>query len=273
MSRMFASLYGAELLQGRLGAIDYIRSLRIDYPRKYTLRFIKSARGALNYRWVQELREMTNVLRTHAQVESPAFDQLRPIGMTVVTATGLTVFQRPTAFNLSGPKGYFVTEIVRRMNEEKELKELNSYHTGGARPNKPRLGASPEAPGLPGPPMTHAERRIAGKEAPKTPAGERICWDSNSQLGCSDASCSRSHQFYRNSDQLPYTLKIALSKRYGFKKRGKLSFEQIGETIKALRNTVQREALRKRPPPGARGDLRPRTDPTQRVGGSQLPPH
>ena len=33
MSRMFAAVYGAELLQERLGAIDYLRSLHVYYPR------------------------------------------------------------------------------------------------------------------------------------------------------------------------------------------------------------------------------------------------
>ena len=50
MSRMFAALYGAELLQERLGAIEYLRALHIDYPQKYNLRFAKSAWGTLNYR-------------------------------------------------------------------------------------------------------------------------------------------------------------------------------------------------------------------------------
>ena len=71
---------------------------------------------------------MTNVLRMHAQVERPTFAQLRSIGMTVVTSTGATVYQRPTTFRLTDPQGYFVTEIARRMNEEKELNDWNYYH-------------------------------------------------------------------------------------------------------------------------------------------------
>ena len=43
MSRMFAGLYGAELPQERLEAIEHIRSLHIDFPHKYTLQFIKNA--------------------------------------------------------------------------------------------------------------------------------------------------------------------------------------------------------------------------------------
>lgn len=76
--------------------------------------------------------------------------------------------------------------------------------------------------------MTPAERRIAGKEAPKTPAGARICWNYNPHLGRSDSACARARQFYNNYDQLSYAPKIARVNRYGFKERGVLPLEQIG---------------------------------------------
>ena len=37
MSRMIAAVYGADLLQGRLDAIENLRGLHIDFPRKYTM--------------------------------------------------------------------------------------------------------------------------------------------------------------------------------------------------------------------------------------------
>ena len=155
--------------------------------------------------------------------------------MTVVTSTGMTVYQRPKTFDLQDHVGYCVTDILRRTNEEKELNERNAYHTGGNRTGNPRVGALLTPVGLPAPPMTTAERRIAGKEAPKTTAVDRICWNYNSHLGCNDSSCGRAHQFYNNYEQPSYALKIALVKRYGFKKRIKLATEQIAEKIKTLR--------------------------------------
>ena len=120
--------------------------------------------------------------------------------------------------------------------------------------------------------MTPAERRIAGKEAPKTATGDRICWNYNSHMGCSDSSCGRTHQFYNNYDQLSYALKIALIKRYGFKKRGKLSVAQISDQVKALRQTAHREHERNRTQPGARGDPDPMTDPARRAGSNNQEP-
>ena len=265
MSRMFAAIYGSELLQERLDAAEYLRSLHIDYPHKYTLLFVRSTCGKLNYRWVQELREMTNVMRMYAQVERPTFAQLRSIGTTVVTAAGLTVYQRPNTFDLRGTKGYFATEIPRRMNDEKELNERNAYHSGGPRTGNPRVGALQPMTGMRGPPMTPSERRIAGKEAPKTPAGDRIFWNYNSHLGCSETARTRAHQFYNNYEQLSYALKIALLKRYGFKKRNKLSVEQIAHQIKGLRQVALAESERNRTQPGTRGGPNPMADPARRV--------
>ena len=268
-ARMFAAVYEEELLQERLGAIEYLRSLHIDYPHKYTLTFIRSTWGTLNYRWTQELRDMTNVLRMRAQVERPTFSQLRPIGMTIVTATGITRHQRPKTFDLQDPHGYFVTEILRRMNEEKELNERKAYHSVGGRTGNPRVGAVAPTVELPGPPMAPAERRIAGKEAPKTASGDRICWNYNSHLGCDDQTCTRAHQFYKNFEQLPYALKIELAKRFGFKKRQKLSAEQVSSQIKSLRQNAQAEIDRNRTQPGVRGDTNPMQDPARRVGKTE----
>lgn len=192
------------------------------------------------------MRDLTNILRMHAQVERPTFAQLRSIGMTVVTATGRTVYQRPTTFDLADPMGYFVTEIVRRVNEEKELGEWTSYQSHGQRPNNPRVGAVPEPLGLPGPPMTPAERRLAGKESPKTSTGDRICWNYNSHLGRSDPDCSRAREFYKNFDQLSCAIKISLANRYGFEKRGKLSVASVSDTIKNLRQAALQESNRNR---------------------------
>ena len=272
MSRMFAAVYGGELLQERLDAIEHLRFLRVEYPHKYTLRFAKSAWRPLNYRWVQEMREMTNILRIHAQVEQPTFAQQRSIGVTVVTSTGETVYRLPKTPNLSDPAGYFVTEVVRMMHEEKELNEWNSYHSGAPLPGNQRVGALPPPLGLPGPPMTPVERRLDGKDAPKTPSGGRIFWNYNSHIGCSDASRPRARNFYQNYGQLSYALKIALAQRYGFKKRGKLSVEQIGEEIKTLRQAAKQEAERNRTQPAVRGDQHPNSDPARRVGKTNNAP-
>ena len=71
--------------------------------------------------------------------------------MTAVVATGMTVYHRPKTVDLQDHTGYFVTEILRRMNEEKELNERNAYHAGGTRSGNPRAGALPPPSVLPGP--------------------------------------------------------------------------------------------------------------------------
>ena len=135
MSRMFAAVYGAEWLQERVGAVEYNRKLHLEAPRKYTLSFVRRSLGTLAYRWGQELREMCNVLRLYAKDERPTFEQLKAIGVTLVTSTNLDLPQRPKTFDLPGPRGFFVSEIVRKMtaDKDKELNDWNSYHTAVSR--------------------------------------------------------------------------------------------------------------------------------------------
>ena len=100
---------------------------------------------------------------------------------------------------------------------DKELTSWSQYH--GARIPRDRAGATPaENVGLPGPPMTPAERRIDGHTDPQTDNGLRICWNYNSHLGCTYTARPRASEYYENYDSLTPAFKIALVKRSGFKK-------------------------------------------------------
>ena len=174
MSKQFPYLYGAEHLNERLQAVEDLRALHIREPHKYTLSFIEGAWGTLNYRCIQELKEPTNILRLHAGVERPTYDQLKAIGMTINPASGKTVFQMPSTFQVRGPLGYFQTEIVRETNAEKELEDWHHYHSAPLRNNNIRTGAVPEQQSLPGPPLTPMERRLASSSAPVGKSNTRM---------------------------------------------------------------------------------------------------
>ena len=104
------------------------------------------------------------------------------------------------------------------MLDYRELNIWSQYH--GARIPRARAGVSPaETAGFPAPPMTPAERRIDGSDAPKTDQGLMICWNYNSHLGCTDTSFSRAREFYENYDALTPAAQIDLIKRYGFKRK------------------------------------------------------
>ena len=91
-------------------------------------------------------------------------------------------------------------------------------------------------------------------------------------MGCSEDACGWAHEFYKNYDQLSYALKIALAKRYGFKRRGKLSATSVASTILSLRQAALEEVNRNRSQPAARGDPNPGADPARRVGKSSEAP-
>lgn len=91
------------------------------------------------------------------------------------------------------------------------------------------------------------------------------CWDYNSHIGCSDTDCTSEHTYYKNYEALNTAVKIALSKRYGFKKRNKLPVAKIGEVISDLGKAVQSEIENRRGPPAARGGRNPNGNPTLRA--------
>lgn len=116
MTRLFAAVYGSEHLADRMQTVEDLRSLNVRDPHKYTLPFVRNAWNALNHRWIQEIKEITNVLRQHARVGRPTYDQLKSIGMTIDPATNETISQRPDVFDVRDAHGYFQTAIVRKMN-------------------------------------------------------------------------------------------------------------------------------------------------------------
>ena len=129
MSRMFAALYGVEYLSERILCIEHLRQMHLGYPHKYPLGFAKNDSGTLNVRWCQDLKAMTDTLRLHAKAERPTSQQLQAVGMAVVNATGMTLFRRPGTFDMTSTRSYFVSEILRKLNDDKELQDWAFYHT------------------------------------------------------------------------------------------------------------------------------------------------
>ena len=114
MTRQFAAVYGAGHLNERMLAANGRRALHVRGHRIFTLPFIRGAWGTLNYRWVQEIREITNQIRMYSKVERPTFDQRKAIGMAINPVGGHTIFRQPDTFNIKEAGWYFQTEIVRK---------------------------------------------------------------------------------------------------------------------------------------------------------------
>ena len=72
------------------------------------------------------------------------------------------IFQMPDVFAICDAIGYYQTEIVRKMISEKELADWHHYRNTPTRNLNTRMGAANDLVGLPGPPMTPVERRLAG---------------------------------------------------------------------------------------------------------------
>ena len=240
MTKMFGTVYGLEHVGERMQAVEDLRLLHVKEPHKYTLGFVRNAWNTLNHRWVQEIKEAANLLRLHAQVERPTFDQLKSIGMTIEPTTGTTIFKRPNVFNVMDLNGFPQTEIVRKMNAEKELADWHHYHNAPTKQVTIRTGAVPVGE-LPGPPITSAERRMAGTTAPLDKWGRRMCWNFNSHLGCKSQDCQHVHETIKKPDQLSWSMRIVMAKRGGFKGRKKIPEEKVADEIQELRKRAAEE--------------------------------
>ena len=226
----FLGLYGYDRTNERLQAVGDLRLLHAREPRNYTLAFVRNSWNTLNHRWVQEIKEGTNLLRLHARVDRPTYDQLKSIGMTIGPSSNKTIFQRPEVFNVIDVSGYFQTEIVRKMNAEKELEDWPHYHNTPARPTNTGTGAVPVPTGIPGPPMTPA-----ATNSPTNKHGVNICWNYNSNLGCGNHECTHSHELYKNPSQLSWAMQIVLAKRGCFKQHERIHDAKISDVIRDIR--------------------------------------
>ena len=130
--------------------------------------------GTLNYRRVQDIKELANTIRLYAKVERPTFDQLKAIVMTIDPVGGNTILKSHVAFLVMEVGGYFQTGIVRKTKAGKDLADWRHYHSasvwGGG---NMKTGAANDPVGLPGPPLTSDERRIAGTTASTNRYGKR----------------------------------------------------------------------------------------------------
>ena len=95
--------------------------------------------------------------------------------MTIREATGLTIYQRPHTFGLKRKGGYFLTDVIGKLLQEKEVTDWKQRHGHPAcRPPGDRNGAEPtDRKPLPGP-LTAAERSIADTSAPPSAQGKKI---------------------------------------------------------------------------------------------------
>ena len=215
MARQFSAIYGTELREERLTAIDDLRNMHDGEPRKSPLTFARHARGTLNHRWGEEIRDIASISRLRAGEERPTFGQLKAVGTTIREGTGETVYQRPRTFDLGRKDGYCQKEVLRKLHEEKEVADWKQHH-GHTDTRAPvdRTGADEQPRSmLPGPPLTPSERRIARTSAQPNAQGEKIFWNFNTHSGCPDLHCPRAREYYKTPDQLTPALWLVLTKK------------------------------------------------------------
>ena len=71
--------------------------------------------------------------------------------MAAVTPTGDTLIRKPDTFGMGNPTGYFRSEIIRKLNDDKDMDGWNCYHDSNNRSTSGIPGPVPPPPNGPGP--------------------------------------------------------------------------------------------------------------------------
>ena len=154
--------------------------------------------------------------------------------MAVVHATGTALCRGHDTLNMMNPSGYFNSEIIRKLYGDKELQDWSAYRASDRR-NRTMISGqlSPLAPPS-GPAHEGGERRAAFRKSPMNTSCAKLRRGYNSNLGWKAAARRMAREFFKDYDALPYAMGIALVKRFGFKRRGKLADAKIREIIRDM---------------------------------------
>ena len=101
-----------------------------------------------------------------------------------------------------------------------------------------RAGAVGDLVGLPGPPMTPVERRLAGSSDPTDKSGKKLCWNFNAHLGCNKSPCGFAHEVYKNPSLLTSAMLLAMARRNGFKRNTKIASEKVSDVMRDIRKAA-----------------------------------
>ena len=163
--------------------------------------------------------------------------------------SGNPPLQLPRTFDLENPEGWFMTEVLPRINRRQDrlLWKMTWEGTSKGRPGGAAAGGEPASgraggedrlslKSLLGPKLTPEETNRAKDRAPVDKDGKLLCWGYITHLGCSQSNCQRSHEHLRGAfEALDPAVRMQLLRRGGLKRMGQETKETATEKIKELR--------------------------------------
>ncbi|CAE7778356.1 unnamed protein product [Symbiodinium sp. CCMP2592] len=253
---VWALLYGAEWKPVRNHALELLLEWHQGEPHKWPLTVIMEVWEELHWRFFEELKEILRLLKKEAGRETMSLQDLK-FHALLPNASGVAWLELPRTFDLRRPDGWFMSEVLPRIErrQERMLWRLTweggrggkpaSAHAGGD--SRPEPASKPSLRGLWGPKLTVEEVNRAKDRAPLDKDGVlQLCWGALTHMGCSNASCQRSHSDLQGKfETLEPCLQMQLLRRGGLRRMRAETKESVTEKIKALRAAVAKDRASK----------------------------
>ena len=250
---VWALVYGKEWTGVRTHAAETLGNWHLQAPHKWPLQVLADVWEELHWRFFEELKSELRKIKSQAGRETMTLQDLKFYAL-MPDEHGEPPLQMPRTFDLNHPDGWFLTEVLPRIERRQErlLWKLTWEGGGKARgPGHAAGGGAGAGPGpddklsvktLLGPKLTSEETSRAKDRAPVDKDGKLLCWGHLTHLGCTQPGCQRSHDGLRGSfESLDAAVRMQLLRRGGLKRMKLETQQSAGEKIKELRAQVAKD--------------------------------
>ena len=252
---VWALVYGLEWKPVRSHALERLLEWHHAEPHKWPLTVLMDVWEELHWRFFEELKEILRLLKKEAGRETMSLSDIKFYAL-LPNAAGTAWLELPRTFDLKFPEGWFMTEVLPRIErrQERMLWRLTwegargtkpSTHAGGdGRPDAPP--AKPTLKSLWGPKLSAEEVNRAKERAPVDRDGLLLCWGALTHMGCTNSACGRSHLDLQGKfEALDPCVQMQLLRRGGLKRMKPETRDTANDKIKALRTGVARDKAAK----------------------------
>ena len=255
-------VYGQEWRGVREHAARTLGEWHLGAPHKWPLPVLCEVWEELHWRFCEELKDQLRKIKKLAGRETMTLQDLKFYAL-MPDEHGNPPLELPRTFDLKYPNGWFMTEVLPRIERRQERMLWKMTWEGGpkARAHGAQAGGGDEkdvraggdsgtdklsVKNLLGPKLTAEESNRAKERAPLDRDGRLLCWGHLTHLGCGVEACSRSHQPLKGSlESLDPAVQMQLLRRGGLKRMRAETKESAWEKIKELREKVAKDKAAK----------------------------
>ena len=254
---IWALVYGAEWKNVKDHAANLLSEWHLGAPHRWPLQVLCDVWEELHWRFIEELKEELRKTKKLAGRESMTLQDLKFYAL-MPNEQGEPRLQLPRTFDLKNPDGWFMTEVLPRIErrQERMLWKMTWEGAGKNRSQGQSAGGDGgatkgEKTGLSlknlfGPKLTPEETNKAKDRAPTNKDGKLLRWGFLTHLGCNQTNCQRAHEQLRGTfEALDPSVQMQLLRRGGLKRMRPETRDSVVEKIKALRNQVSQDRTSK----------------------------